>query len=455
MGSKNGRDVHSFPLFPRVARNRFARLIQRGPDSFTNLSVFAFGFSAVWTGIGILMPFKVLELLDSGPVVVFSYALGKNQTLGLIALVGGLLAAMTQPVAGLLSDRGQTRFGKRLPYMAVGGIALAGVTFALGPASTLPAVLVVVVLMQVLGNVGQGPGNALLLDHAPRSKIGAASGTFNLGRVAGGALSAILVLLLMSNYDLESARGWFWSSLLLLSTVLAASTVWSVLTLRPRGRVRAAPQAPLEPSTDVNPQDGAVGYVWFLGALAVAVAAMSALQTYSLFFLQDVIGLENPARGALPLMIVMGGTVALTVVPAGRLSDRFGRGRLILAGALLGAAGTLVLLFARSLPVVVLDGVPLGIAVGVLLSTTWALANDMVPRRYAARNLGLTGAASFIGGGLPRLAGFAIDPLNERSENLGYHVLLIVVAISFLIVPLMLSRIRLPQDSRALSHTHT
>ena len=37
-------------------------------------------------------------------------------------------------------------------------------------------------------------------------------------------------------------------------------------------------------------------YGWFLFSLTFVIAAMSSMQVYALFFLQDVVGLDNPPK---------------------------------------------------------------------------------------------------------------------------------------------------------------
>jgi hypothetical protein len=79
--------------FPESARD----VSRRGPDSFTNLSVYAFGLSALWIPVNtVLLQFRVLDIADEGQ---------KNGMLGEIALVGLIVAALSQPLMGGISDR--------------------------------------------------------------------------------------------------------------------------------------------------------------------------------------------------------------------------------------------------------------------------------------------------------------------------------------------------------------
>ena len=140
---------------------------RRGPESLFNLNAYSFGFSAMTTGVGSgILPFKVLTMLDGGQVIMFGNELDKNGTLGVISLIGLAVAALMQPLAGILSDRSAKITGKRLPFIAAGTMLMAGSAFFFGAAETFISVLIAMVLIQLAGNFRQGPANALLVDHA-------------------------------------------------------------------------------------------------------------------------------------------------------------------------------------------------------------------------------------------------------------------------------------------------
>ena len=294
---------------PKSRRSVFGRVAadyRIGPRSFTNLSFYAFGLSGVWTGVGSgILPFKVLEALELGTVEIVGYSLDKNGALGLLSLVGLSVAAAIQLLAGSLSDR-ELRPGRRLPYILVGGLGLAVITVLFGYATTFVSLAVAILAMQFFGNFGQGPANALIIDHVSPNRRGEAAGVLNLWRLLGAGIVTVIVLQFMARYDAVDARHWMWYAIALMVVVLIASTLWTVLSLRPKGGIvipnirtltngrgtsDPAPAKQKKPPISRN-------YIAFLAALTFGIAAMSSLQIYALFFLQDVVGLENPADGA-------------------------------------------------------------------------------------------------------------------------------------------------------------
>jgi MFS family permease len=98
-------------------------------------------------------------------------------------------------------------------------------------------------------------------------------------------------------------------------------------------------------------------------------------------------------------------------------------------------------LFVSSIGPVLAIGVVIGISVGLFMTLTWAVANDLVSRSAAAKELGYTSVATLVGAVGARFAGVGIDELNNISENLGYKMILMAVAVSFAFSALILAKI--------------
>ena len=235
----------------------------------------------MWTGVGSgILPFKVLEILELSDIEIFGYGLDKNGALGLISLVGLAIAAGVQIAAGSLSDRDKG-IGKRLPYLLVGGIGLAIITFLFGYVTTFVSLFATFVVLQLFGNFGQGPANALIIDHVAPARRGQASGILNLWRLLGAGIITVIVLQFMANYDYVDARKWMWYSIILMSTVLISSVLWTVLSLRPRNGLAVPGRRQFSSETITNPKKFVEPrfqisrrYSVFLIGLVFSVAAM-------------------------------------------------------------------------------------------------------------------------------------------------------------------------------------
>jgi MFS family permease len=449
----------------RSLRSLFMRAFGKsrpGSPNLSNLSIYAFGLSGVWTGIGAgILPFKVIEALELGNISILGYALDKNGALGLISLLGLIVAAAAQLAAGSLSDRDK-RPGKRLLYLLIGGIGLGVMTILFGFTSSFLTLILAIVGMQFFGNSAQGPANALIIDHVPVNERGAAAGVLNLWRLLGAGSITVVVLQFMARYDKEDSPEWLWYSIALMTVAVVLSVLWTVITNRPKDgwfiptlkkKTADTVDSPEFVAETAASRSGiSRSYLAFLVALAFGIAAMSSMQIYALFFLQDVVGLDNPANGADWLVVAIVAAAVLTVLPAGRLADRWGRTSLFILAGVAGVVSSLLLLFVSSIGPVLAIGVVIGISVGLFMTLTWAVANDLVSRSTAAKELGYTSIATLIGAAGARFAGVAIDELNDFSENLGYKMILVAVAISFAFSALILAKIA--NDSSFTENTH-
>ena len=432
----------------------FSRLVnpvprfRRGTQSLFNISVYSFGLSGIWVGYGtILLQYKATEITADTSVAMLGWTLDKTSLAALISLIGLAMAATVQPIVGIISDRNIANPAlKRYPFIIAGLIGLAVSTIMFGFVNSFFALMLVTIAMQMFGNAAQGPANALIIDHVGDHQRGQASGFLNLMRLAGSGFVAMIVISLMSNYHVTDAPQWMWYSVIVMVAVLVGTTVYTLLALRiPTHDTFNVAYPPSETeisseNTAEKENDTRTRYYFLLVAMGFVIAALSAIQTNVIFFLQDVIGLENPASGGNYILASLVGGAAIIVYPAGKLSDRIGRGILLLISGILGAAGVLsVLLLNADTMIEVVPGVTaIGFALGIYLSVGWAVANDLVKRSTAARDLSLTSISGLVGAIVGRSSGFFIGTLNERSadfgiDHLGYAIVLASASIAFLV----------------------
>jgi MFS family permease len=120
-----------------------------------NLSIFI-----LWGAIpGVLLPLQVAGIDEANKVA----------NLAVITTVGAFAAMIAQPVAGMISDRTRSRFGRRAPWMVagvlIGGLALVGMALANG----LMQIAIAWTIVQIAYNFAQGPLSAILPDRVPHA----------------------------------------------------------------------------------------------------------------------------------------------------------------------------------------------------------------------------------------------------------------------------------------------
>ena len=119
------------------------------------------GLAYLWNGLhAILLPAMLIGLV---PLAL------KNTYLGALTFFGLLLAMLTQPLAGALSDRSgwMGQFGRRRPFVALGVSIVAGLLVLMAGARTFAAIALVYAAMQVAASIAEASLQGLLPDLVP------------------------------------------------------------------------------------------------------------------------------------------------------------------------------------------------------------------------------------------------------------------------------------------------
>ena len=412
-----------------------------GPGAFAGIdyvkiTVFGFALTALWSSLHtIVLPLRLLDFVPEA---------SKNTYLGYLTFAGLVLAMLVQPIIGARSDRSGFRWGRRKPYILVGAVAALLLLPGIGLWSSYALIFVFYCLLQVATNTAQGPYQGFIPDLVPTNKRGRASGVKSLLEVLGGAALVLLSGNFMDRYSPGDQAYWLWLTLGVLGAVLLVATLVTLLAVRERPGT-SAPRTPLLPdlvrSFRINVKQEP-DFAWFLVSRGMMAIPGVILQTFALYYLADVIGVDSPAEAAANLLIAVGVGLVVTVYLAGRLSDRVGRRPIVVASGLLGAVGVILLYFSHDLTTVLASGAVIGLANGALLSAAWALAADLAPRNAGARYLGLTNLALAAGSALARLIGPVIDFFNRYGENLGYSVMLLVCLVCFIAGSLLVLKVK-------------
>ena len=397
--------------------------------AFLRLGAFGFGISGFFMAMDtIILPVLVLGIAPAG---------AKNTLLGLLGLGGLVVAALVQPFVGWVSDRTRSPLGRRVPYMLWGclivclGLIGLGVTtrypslglVELGLATNYLPLLLLWLVIQANASIGFGPFQALIRDLVPVSRFGVASSFKILADVAGGVILIAVAGALLGFYTGPESIRWLWIALAVLGITLVVTAVISSFIVVPRERAaRRESQdiwSQLRSTARLHPQLG-----WFLLSRYFTFAAVFVFPTYGLFFLGDVVGVENPAQTLGIMILPIGGALALSIYPAGWLSDRIGRKPVVVAGAIGAAISTVAMVRADSpLETLVIASV-IAAFVGVVLSASWALANELGPIGREGQHIGLVSVATLGGAASAKVLGPGVDLLNLAAPGAGYTALL-------------------------------
>ncbi len=394
---------------------------------YVKITIFGFGLTALYQSLHtIVLPLYLLNFVPSDD---------KNTYLGLLTLSGLLLAMLLQPLFGTLSDRTVSRWGRRRPYILVGGLLAVLLIPGFGFVTSYGLLFVVYCLLQVSTNYAQGAYQGFIPDVVPENRHGVASGVKGLVEVSGGIVFVYLSNLWMTNYSPTHESG-FWLLLWSLAAVMFLSTILTVITVRePKivlrdwgGSIRGALARTFQRDLLRNRS-----FVWFLVSRTLLYMAFTTIQQFALYYLEDVVGVTDPAKATGEFVIVGIIGMVLVVWPMGWLSDRIGRRVLNMSAALIGAAGIAIIGYGHLYALTLVGAAVVGVGMGIFNSTNWALATDFAPQEHGARYLGITNMATAGGAVLARAIGPLIDFFNRHAHNLGYHVML-AMCLAYLVV---------------------
>lgn len=406
-----------------------------GISGYLKITILGLGLTALSQSLhGIILPLRVLDFVGEAE---------KNTALGALTFIGLVIAMLSQPVAGALSDSTNSRWGRRKPYIIGGGIVLLILLPGIGLAGSLGVLFLVYCLMQLASNTAQGPYQGYLPELVAPHYRGRVSSLKSLMEIMGGATAVLVVGRLLSGYSTADNQG-LGTALVFLSLLIAVILVYLWLRLQDPPVVLPLPKFknPLL-SYRFNLRE-VPGFGWFLASRLLVLMAGATIQQFALYYIRDVIGVTDPAGATAGFLIVAVAGMALSVFPAGYLADRYGRYRLSMVAALVGALGILLLIIWPTVTAVYVAAAIIGYATGTFVVVNWALAADLVVRGQEARYLAIANMATAGGAALARLIGPVIDHFNGVSANLGYQVMLSAALLYFIVGGLLILKVRQP-----------
>lgn len=386
-----------------------------------------------------------------------------NTALGMLGVIGLLIAGLVQPIIGLLSDRTSSRLGARYPYF-IGGALLTTIALwmVVNSASWLILMLAVLIIQIGLNSV-QSPLNALIPDRVAPRNMGVAASIKTVLELSGIIGSGLVVWLFLGTNTRP------------LATVLVVSVIFFVTILL---TIWAAPPQPtqspkgiLRPSDRYRRRYGQLvrnrlkirlslwrddlhhltrqrELLWWFLSRFLFYASFNTIGKFAVTYLTDVYGYTGEEARAIQgrVLAITGILIFIVTLVAGILADRFQRQYIAFFGGLIAAGASLIMVQSPQFTLAAtLIGI-IGIGSSVFLSTGWALITNIIPAREAAFYLGIANLATALGGAMGLLGGYMIDRVNDyaRSSVAGYQVLFILTTLCFALGALAILRVNTP-----------
>jgi MFS family permease len=403
----------------------------------TALSAFWFGTNFLFIPLTtILIQAQVDEVVPKG---------SQNTAIGVALAVGGLLAMTVPPIVGALSDRLNTRFGRRRPIMVAGTLLTLPGLVLMMTAGSYPQIIVAYAIIQIFLNGAQAAYAGIIPDVVPAMQVGKASGFLatmtQLG--IGGGLG--VTSLMTGNRAIY----------LVLGVVVCLSLIPTVWAAHAEGMEPIAPpphrslaESLREFARPLNEGD----FAWVIFTRLMVSSGITVVLYFLVNFFKDVVLAPTTSAAAGRFTGNWELVVVATALPfgffGGQISDRINRRKIFvyLSGAAQSfVALAFILLFPKSIPLVFALGIAYGVGYGLYFAVDWALAVDTLPdKTKSAKDMGLFHVALTLPQAvLPLFGGALIDSLNRSvGGNAGYRVVFSSAVVFLLVGTVLVSRIK-------------
>jgi len=256
------------------------------------------------------------------PLYLTEILLAPMGAVGLIEGIAEATANVLKGVSGRLADRSP----KRMPFVFAGYGLAAAAKPLLAIVTTWPGVLVARVVDRT-GKGLRGPArDAVIVESTPSGSRGAAFGWHRSMDTFGAVLGPLVGLALLRWSGLEY-RQLFW-----VAAIPAVLGVLCLFAVRETDRPRADAQN-IDAELPVARAKASMPMRRFL----LVVAVFSVGNSSNAFLLLRARDLGWSATGVILLYVLFNLAYALVAAPAGRMSDRYGRRKVLAAGLVISA----------------------------------------------------------------------------------------------------------------------
>ncbi|HAQ60179.1 MFS transporter [Microbacterium sp.] len=351
------------------------------------------GVFIIWGAfLGILLPAQVAGLDSANKIANFA----------IISTVGAVFALFGQPIAGQISDRTRSRFGRRAPWIMIGSVVGALSLVGLAFADSFVGVLIAATIVQTAYNFAQGPLSAVMPDRVPIKRRGTFSALSGIGLMVGALGGQIVGSVFLGSI----AAGY------LFLAVFSVLMLTLFVIFNPDYSSKEVPREPFRFADFlrtfwVNPVKHP-DFFWAFTGRTLLYAGYFTVTGYQFYILTDYIGIENPAT-VIPVLglLTLAGILISTIV-SGPLSDKVGRRKpFIFGSSVLVGVAMLAPMISPTLPAWMVMTFVAGLGFGMFQAVDTALMSQVLPSAKSfAKDLGVVNIAATLPQALaPAIAG--------------------------------------------------
>lgn len=323
--------------------------------------------------------------------------IGQGETiLGTMNSIGIIFALISNVIFGALSDASHSRFGKRTPWIIIGG-PIAGIGFYLTSISpTLVTIVASWSLLQVGLNCMLAPCVAILSDRIPQKYRGTMSAFYGAGQIVGQSLGTIIGSAFIKTPTVGFTIGticWFLcgvGTVLLIPRELPSKTAENERFSLKQVIVQFRP-----------PTQGAGDFYKALIGRLMMIFGYNMIVGYQLYICMKYIKQSDTvAASTVSTMAVITMFVSLAVsLLSGPLSDRIGKRKVpVFVSSVIIAVGIAVPWLWPTKVSMMIYAAVMGLGYGIYMAVDQALNVDVLPNPdEAGKDLGILNLANTLG----------------------------------------------------------
>ncbi len=310
----------------------------------------------ILTGLAFLSICAFWQMYNSIVPLILTNTFHLNETYsGAIMAADNILALFLLPLFGAISDKTNTKIGKRMPFVLFGtGIAIILMnllpfidnSYAAAP-STFKTVSFVVVLGLLLVAMGtyRSPAVALMPDITPKPLRSKGNAIINLMGALGGVIYLGVAAVMYPNSKVEGLAHVNYQPLFMVVSAIMFVAI-AVLFLTIKEPKLVAEQRELEkqhPEWNLAEDDGSgnetlpkpvkKSLIFLLSSICLWFIGYNAVETWFTTYVSQVMG--QALGGASTCLLIATGGAVISYIPIGIIASKFGRKRTIMAGIIL------------------------------------------------------------------------------------------------------------------------
>lgn len=323
-----------------------------------------------------------------------TFGLGETLT-GALMAADNVLALFLLPIFGALSDKVETGFGKRMPFI-VGGTVLAVIFMLILPAADkgVNLVLFITALFALLVSMGlyRSPAVALMPDLTPNKLRSKGNAVINLMGAVGGVYTLIMIKLLVGKGDRPDYTPLF-ASVAALMAIAVGILIITINEKKVKEKVAAeiheyeeregviAMNEDVEEQADGNgkhamPPEVKRSMIFLLASIFFWFMAYNAVTTAFSRYTKVVWHLEG--GGFADCLMVATVAAIISYIPIGNIASRVGRKKTIMGGVILMSLCYLAAVFAGAYhPVINIAFALIGIAWAAINVNSYPMIVEM------------------------------------------------------------------------------